>query len=111
MVDDCANPLEKKIKNFCAVAGPYFFFFLLCVGLLEVGSFITLQLYGSLHINDGRNPTQYSDEQLQRLYPSWKPAVARAMLEEVWLNRPRHYEPLVEYSEAPYKPYWLSCSL
>lgn len=110
MRDDMSNPLEQKIQNLCAKTCPYFLFTFLILVLIEIGSFTALKLYGELRLNDGRNPTQYSDQTLISLYPGWSPEDARSMLQEVWLKRPLHYEPLVEYSEAPFSGQYVNVS-
>ena len=104
------NVLVRNVENICVRIGPYVLFTTLFCILIELVSLAVLQIYSSSTSDDGRNPTRYTNEVLARLYPDWSPTDARAMLKEVWLERPPQYEPLVEYSEAPFSGKFVNVS-
>jgi len=69
--------------------------------LIEIFSYSIFKFYYSLKIDDQRNPIQYSDETISKLYETNKIQDIRSLLEDMW-NREQIYEPLVEHIERPY---------
>ena len=82
----------------------YAFMTLVFFVIVEFLCFGIMELYYSINIDDGRNPMQYSDETIAKLYNSNEVEVYRRTISECWDSeiRKKRYEPLVEYVEDEY---------
>ena len=89
------------MKNVFENIGLIFISTLTFIILIEIFSYSIFKFYYSLKIDDQRNPIQYSDETISKLYETNKIQDIRSLLEDMW-NREQIYEPLVEHIERPY---------
>jgi hypothetical protein len=69
---------------------------------LELGCQFLLRIYDGRVLGRAENPTQYPEQALRALYPGDDPAARHRMLMECWSLRKPEFEPLLEYSEAPF---------